>query len=314
MNYKPIVVDDTLQELTQYDVDDFPISIAEQWVADEGCHRILHWHEEIAINYVAKGSVIFETPSESHVIYEGEGIFINSGVLHEAIPTEDDNSIYISVNFKPELIYGQSDNIIRRYYVEPVLSSVSMQIIPLRKEPWQQEILALFKEMSRVNEAQEYGYEIVLKILLCRIWHLLLINNRVQTEKLAAVSFADKQRIKLLKNYIHHHYMTQISLSDIANAAHISRSECCRVFRKVEKTTPFIFLKRHRISQSIKLLTCTSLSIGEIAYQTGFESANYFAECFKQEVKCTPREYRKKNGKKYIVPTNGSHTYEPESD
>lgn len=305
MKCRPIAVDNTLQELTQHGTDDFPMSMDEQRVAEEGCRRIRHWHYEVQIALVTQGSAIFETPSDRFLIQAGEGVFLNSGVLHEVIPTAEADSVYICVNFKPELIYGQADNVIRRDYVEPVLSSTALQAFALRQEPWQQEILRLLSEMASVNERQEYGYEIVLKMLLCRIWHLILVNNRLQTEKIAAVSFADKQRMKQLKGFIHQNYMEHITLADIAGAGHISRGECCRVFRRAEQTTPILYLKRYRISQSIKLLSCTNLSISEVAYQAGFESGSYFTECFKRETGCTPNEYRARHAKKYTVPSLG---------
>jgi AraC-like DNA-binding protein len=280
------------QELTQHGTKDFPMSMDEQRVADGGCQGIRHWHYEVQIVLMTQGSAVFETPVGSCRIHKGQGVFINSGVLHEVILTEDSDSVYICVNFKPELIYGQPESVIRRDYVEPLISGEGMQFFPLADVPWQEEILGLLREMASVNDAQEYGYELALKILLCRIWHLILVNNRAKTEKLTAISFSDKQRMRLLIGYIHQHYMEHITLHDIAQAGHISRGECCKVFRRAEQITPIVYLNRYRISQSIKLLTCTELSICEVAYQSGFESGSYFTECFRKIMNCTPITYR----------------------
>lgn len=292
MRSRPIAVDDTRQELTSHSIGDFPMSMDEQRVADEGCRQIQHWHYEIQIVLMTRGSAIFETPAGRYRICTGEGIFLNSGVLHQVIPTEEPDSVYICVNFKPELIHNRKDTVIWRDYIQPVLSSPELRVFQLQQEPWHQEILRILPEMAEVNDAQEYGYEILLETMICRIWYLILTNNRLKTEKMAVVSFADKQRIRMLKTYIHHHYMEHLTLAKIAEAGHISRSECCRVFRRTEQTTPIVYLKRYRISQSMKLLTCTDLSISEIAFRVGFESNSYFTECFKQEAGCAPNEYR----------------------
>ena len=87
--------------------------------------------------------------------------------------------------------------------------------------------------------------------------------------------------------------MERISLKDIADAAHISKGECCRIFKRIQHTTPFLYLISFRVAQSVKLLSTTDYSVAEIAQQVGFGSSSYYNECFKKEMGCTPSQYRK---------------------
>lgn len=297
MKFRPIVVDSTQQELTEHGTEEFPVSMDEQQAQNTDCALIPHWHYELQISVVTKGSVLFRTPVGEYLLSKGEGIFINRGILHEIVPTEDRDSVYICVNFKPEIIYGQSNSMIRRDYVDPLIFNFNLQAIPLQTEAWQQQICQIVAELGRINNAQEYGYELEIKILLCKIWHLLLLNNREELEKSTVITFSDKQRMKALQTFIHKNYMEKLTLANIAKAARISRSECCRVFKRVLHVTPMLYLMRYRIAQSIKLLTCTELNISEIAQQVGFSSSSYYTECFKEEMHCTPMEYRKQHGK-----------------
>lgn len=291
MKCRPIIVDNSRQELTEHGAEEFPMSMDEQLV--ERCANQPHWHYEIQIVLVIRGSLIYRTPSGEYLIPTGKGIFLNSAVMHEVVPTDDTDSVYICVNFHPRMIFGDSKSMIRRDYVDPLLFCQQLQAIPLYDEPWHKEMCALLLELGRINDAQQYGYEITLKILLCRIWLLLLENNRSLIENSAVITFSDKQRMKALQNFIHKNYMEQISLEDIANAAHISRGECCRIFRRVLNTTPFLYLINYRISQSVKMLSTTDLNISAIAQQVGFGSGSYYTECFKKEMRCTPMMYRK---------------------
>lgn len=84
MKFHPILVDDSLQELTKLGTDDFPISVNLLRVQDEGCYRVQHWHEEIQILLMIQGNAVFETPSGRYDLKEGTGLFINSGILHGA--------------------------------------------------------------------------------------------------------------------------------------------------------------------------------------------------------------------------------------
>ena len=295
MKCRPITVDDSLQELTQHGTRAFPVSMDRQVVSDLNHGGIRHWHEEIQIALVTKGEVIFRTDEQEVRLCAGQGFFVNSAVHHEAIPTEQADGIYICVNFLPSLIYGQPDSLVRRDYVDPVLYCEGLRSFPLLEEPWHREICELLRELGETEERAEYGYEIQMTILLRQIWHLIVVNNREKIEQRSTVSFSDRQRMRALQTYIHKHYREHISLTDIAAAGHISRGECCRVFKRVEMQTPVQYLMRFRLEQSLKLLSSTELSVQEIAHQVGFGTGSYFTERFREELGCTPSEYRRKH-------------------
>ena len=295
MKCRPITVDDSLQELTQHGTRDFPVSMDRQVVSDEHHGGIRHWHEEIQIALVTEGEVVFRAEEQEIRLCAGQGFFVNSGVHHEAHPTQRGDGVYICVNFLPNVIFGQADSVVRRDYVDPVLYCDSLRSFPLLEQPWHQEICGLLRELGKVEDAAEYGYEIRMTILLRQIWHLIVVNNRENIEQKSNVSFSDRQRMRALKTYIHKHYMEQIALADIAAAGHISRGECCRVFKRVEKRSPVQYLTRFRLEQSLKLLGSTELSVQEIARQVGFGTGSYFTEKFREEMQCTPTEYRRKS-------------------
>ena len=295
MKCRPILVDDSLRELTQHGTRDFPLSMDRQAVADPSHGNVRHWHPEIQIALVTEGTVIFRTEAGEFRLEAGEGFFVNSGVLHEAVPAETDNGVYICINFLPSVLYGQSDSVLRWDYVEPVLSCEALRSFPLRDLPWHREICALLRRLGEAEEAAEYGYEMQMVSLLGQLWHLLVTHNREVIEQGSSVSFTDRQRVRTLQTYLHKHYMDRVTLADIAAAGHISPGECCRVFRRVLQTTPVQYLTRCRLDQSIRLLTRTALNVGEIAGQVGYGTASYFTELFRREMGCTPREYRRRH-------------------
>lgn len=294
MKCRPIKVNDSLMELTQHGTDDFPMSMDRQVVTHQDHGRVQHWHYEVQVLLVTEGSLILKTPEDEFRLQEGQGFFINSGVLHEAIPTETADGIYICVNFLPSLLYGQSESVIRRDYIDPVLLCKDLQFFPLLDEPWHQEICNLLRNLGETEESGAYGYEIQMVVLLTRIWHLIVTNNRAKIEQGSSVSFSDRQRIRALQSYIHKNYMEHISLADIAAAGHISRGECCRVFKRILKVSPIEYLTRFRLSQGVKLLSFTDFTISEIAIRVGFGTSSYFTERFREELHCTPSEYRRR--------------------
>ncbi|WP_432663834.1 AraC family transcriptional regulator [Wukongibacter baidiensis] len=298
MKFRPIVVDDSMQELTEHGTPEFPVSMDRQLVSAENCAQVPHWHYEVQIAVVTEGSVVFKTRSNSYNLNVGEGIFINSGCLHEVIATEIPDSVYVCVNFHPKLIYGDVDSIIRRDYVEPLLFSKSLQTVPLTNDSWHSEIIGLLQRLAVIQEEQSYGYELEMKIIINEIWRIMVVNNKELIEENRTITFSQRSRIRALTSFIQKNYAQNISLEDIANVGYVSRGECCRLFKRVENTTPISYLTHVRILQGTKLLATTDLSVTEIAQQVGFGSGSYFAERFKKEMGCSPLQYRKRSSEK----------------
>ena len=73
MKCRPILVDDTLRELTQHGTPDFPLSMDRQVVADP-CHGgVRHWHPEVQIALVTQGEVVFRTEDGDFRLRAGQG-------------------------------------------------------------------------------------------------------------------------------------------------------------------------------------------------------------------------------------------------
>ena len=72
-----------------------------------------------------------------------------------------------------------------------------------------------------------------------------------------------------------------------------SRSQ---VFRRIKSVTGYsttIFIRRVRLKRAYKLLTTTTKTVSEIAYEVGFENLSYFSRCFTEIYEKSPSEIRK---------------------
>lgn len=295
MKSRILMVDETLRILPEYDNKDFPMSIYEQPVGRQGYGNVTHWHSEAQFSLVTKGTVLFQTPQGEYRVHEGEAIFFSCNCMHGAVPVDEKNdATYLCIKFTPDLIYGQTDSRIRSQYIEPILYCPQLQFIPLQEEKWEKEICKLLKEMAAVFDQKTIGYELKVNMRLLEIWLMIYENVLPTLENTVDVSYSDKQRSETLHNFIHENYTEKITLDDIANAAHVSRGECCRIFRRLHRTTPFQYLIQFRLSKSIQLLSETGYSISQIAQQVGFGSSSYYTECFKKELHCTPHKYRQR--------------------
>lgn len=295
MKQRPITVDSNLRETAESVNGSFMLTCDEQHVADARISAIRHWHDVIQISYVTNGKVLFRSDGTEAVIEEGQALFINSGCLHEAhlLPGYPD-SVYISVNFHASLVYGHSDSSIYLDYVYPVLHSAEIAFVPLiDRSGWQRDACELVGQIVSLERSQEFGYELGQKCAVDQIWQLLIQNNRETIDTVRRISFDNRVKVRKLVGFIQLNHTESLTLKDIADSIHISRSECCRLFKRVLNLTPFEFLIKQRVGQSLLYLTSTDLGMADIAQRVGFGSSSYFTECFKREMHQSPLKYRK---------------------
>jgi AraC-like DNA-binding protein len=98
--------------------------------------------------------------------------------------------------------------------------------------------------------------------------------------------------IEKAKQFIHENFSTDISLYEIANYSCVSPFHFSRIFKKFTHNTPHQYLQNVRLKHGEVLLKSSSLPVSDISWQSGFNTAEYFATAFKQKYKVSPSEYR----------------------
>lgn len=84
----------------------------------------------------------------------------------------------------------------------------------------------------------------------------------------------------------------ELSISDIANKANMTRRTFDRHFKKHYNMTALDWLSHRKLEVAKSLLESTNASIEQIAGQSGFESAVTLRHNFKRYLSISPREYR----------------------
>ena len=98
-----------------------------------------------------------------------------------------------------------------------------------------------------------------------------------------------------LLEFIDEHYMEELTLESMASMAGFSKFHFSRLFKQYTDFTFCDYLCYRRIKAASELLAHPELSITEVALNSGFPSISTFNRLFKQQLGCTPREYRSKN-------------------
>lgn len=93
--------------------------------------------------------------------------------------------------------------------------------------------------------------------------------------------------------YIRAHYVTNLTLEEVAQQIHISPFYLSHLFKEELDITFIEYLTRVRIEEARRLLTQTNSSVQDIALQVGYEDPSYFSKVFKKLTGITPNRYRR---------------------
>jgi AraC-like DNA-binding protein len=137
---------------------------------------------------------------------------------------------------------------------------------------------------------QRFQVAIGLLYLLEQAGSLLQQLNR--GGRLLGLSEKDGSRMDRVMQYVLAHRFQKITLTEVAEEAHLSKEAFCRFFKLRTRKTFTDYLLHLRINEAQKLLQETELSISEIAYRVGFENLSYFNRSFKRIAGKTPRYFR----------------------
>lgn len=83
----------------------------------------------------------------------------------------------------------------------------------------------------------------------------------------------------------------------ISKALSVSRSGLYNKLQAITGQTVHEFIRSIRLKRAAQILKKGDQTVGEIAFQVGFNDLSYFNRCFKKEYGCTPTQFRKKEQK-----------------
>ena len=75
----------------------------------------------------------------------------------------------------------------------------------------------------------------------------------------------------------------------------VSRVHLYRKLKALTNQVPTEFIRTLRLKQAAYLLSQKKLNVSEIAYKVGFNSHQYFTNCFQKHFNMSPSEYSKQN-------------------
>lgn len=289
-------VDDTLKELNTHGTFELPMDIYE-----DNCeifHSIYtHWHKEMEIIYIEKGSGMLRINTQTFRIQSGDFALINKEMVH-TLKTDLKHILYFkSLVFDVAMLSGIAGDLCQEQFVHHLLTN-QVECINLIKPDTERyaSIRTLFFDIIQTYQTKEEFYYMKLKGLL-----FLLFYELSASSTLIPVSSNDMTRdtarkltsIKTVLEYIDSHYEEELSVSQLASMVHYSDYYFMKVFKQYTGKTVISYINHVRLEKAKHLLFHTEQSITEIALCVGFHNTSYFIRQFQKENGITPYQLRK---------------------
>ena len=290
--YNRILADENLMETISHGTNRYPFDFFYDDLAlfDFNCIE-WHWHTELEFVYIESGTVTFWIGEKRFVLSEGNGVFINSKILHRF--HSSDGAVIPNFLCMPCFI-SPEDSLIYSKYIQPIISSSLIFQVFYKEVFWQAEVLENIKRIISVQN-QRTVRELATSALMQEIWLNLYEHINIKNTNTDSTSSASSQaRLQLMMQYIHQNYRSNISLDNISDYVMLSKSTVLNYFRKYLHTTPINYLITYRLNEAAILLRKTEKKILTISNETGFNNVDYFCKLFKKRYHLTPTEYRKK--------------------
>lgn len=255
-----------------------------------------HWHSEVEFFFCLQGEVLFQVDTDYYVVQAGEAIFIDSGEIHTGHSYQNATCMYGAIVFDPQLLASASYDAIQAQYIAPFFDRT--RSFPRHLKPqsrWEKQLLDALKIIFSHCDQQDFGYELGIKSQLLQMLHTILPEGRHTNRSKRELNDHTKTiRLKKAISYIQSNYNQSIKISQIAKQIPMSDGQFCRFFKSMTRQTPIEYVNSYRIRRAGELLLDPSNKISSVALDVGFDHMSYFVKVFRQQMNCTPSQYRKK--------------------
>ena len=246
----------------------FPIVVRR--MAGNGRPVPVHDHEFSELVIVTKGTVDHEIDGESSRLSRGDFFILHPGRSHSYPKSSRDAELYnvlydakvpipmLALSGFPfvEFVYPPADRAEERPFSGIV---ARLPAKPLK------EVRALLETMVRERREPGSGSSLFLGSLFASIVILL------SRETVDAVPAARSDwRLGGVVNYMQCHLSERLKVDRLARLASMSQSTLLRAFKEAFGCGPAKYFASLRLSRAVELLKTTKLTVGEVAYKTGF--------------------------------------------
>ncbi|WP_153392279.1 helix-turn-helix domain-containing protein [Chryseobacterium vaccae] len=236
----------------------------EDWKHDD----ILHSHQKGQLVYVESGFQYITIEGKIYLLPQNHAVWIPPGAVHKTNSHSEKIKLMIMfANAEPGRTFDQEINV---FSVPPVLKG-----------------MIKYAEKWSKNQSIDPNEQIFLKALFNELPHF--VEHAIKLH----IGLPQDKRLTKAINYLHSHYREDIRIEDLSEISLLSLRTLERIFKKETGSTLNKYQQILRIIKSMELLSSGSLTISEIAYETGYKSVQSFTRSFLSVMQFRPSDFIK---------------------
>lgn len=243
----------------------------------------LHTHE-IEIAYMSMGSQIFHVDDKNYEVHSNQYFIVKPNEEHSLgnENTSKSHCYYVKIN-----VHDQRDHLLGLSISDSNLICDSLLNINER-------IVTSYNATNDLEKIFETYYkEGPYQLLALKNFCLTFLINFIQNLNNTNTSYSP--RIKKALTFIDQNACSSFNINSLAKVTGLSKSTFTNYFKNEVGMTPMNYVLRKRIEFAQELILNSKKTITEIAFESGFNSTNYFATVFKKYTTHSPREFYKLN-------------------
>lgn len=245
-----------------------------------------HFHTYCEIFYLKTGTCVYKV--------NGKEFPMNAGDIYIASPGESHRTYYNgaetcerTVIYCDLPILGEEYTAAHKEIMDKL--SISGKVLVIKRG--REHIDSLIDEMLRENNIPD-DYSVENMVLMFKQILLWIDRCGIFIYEQVDKDNGFDEDIEAIMRIVAERYAQSLSLEEVAAEVSLSPTYLSRKFKKVTGKTFSDYVNFIRLRQAIQKLLTTDDSITEIALSCGFNSSNYFKDCFKKNYGVSPRTYR----------------------
>ena len=251
-----------------------------------------HHHTACEITMVLSGSGIYATKSAEFSFKSGDIFFFSTNEFHW-IKKLDSSADFLNVHFEPRYIWSENFGISNAGLIKMLFNRKGS---PVNKLDARNQST---KEIGRLifNIEDELSHELPEYQTMAKLYLVNILVNMLRSyegkisEQYVSYNSQTLRAIESAIDFIDNNLDSDISLEQLSEIAHLSKTYFCGQFKKLNGISPWEYITIKRIERAISYIESTNLTKLEIAARCGFNNTSNFYHAFKRITGKTPKDY-----------------------
>lgn len=283
--------ENTQEKKTHGDLN-FPFNIYPCTIPGDFASVPPHWHNDMEIIYIKKGSGMVFVDLTPHRVGEGDIVLIAPGQLHSIEQWEGASMEYENIIFHLGMLMSAGGDLCSEQFFTPLIHNRSCLpvLIPVGSPLYSKAACCL----DAIDDFSGYGDALSalgIKGKLFELFHLLFCHCRDgAAPRPVSQSLA---HMKVILKHVETHYQEKLTIREMARLCGFSGSHFMKFFRQQMGVSFVDYLNDYRLTMAARMLSASSDTVTTVAGACGFENLSYFNRLFKRKFGTTPTRYRK---------------------